>query len=72
MRLASGVAWRCWDDGCVVFCAATAQTLLLTPEFGAALRAVAEPDARPADRAALDTHADRLIDLGILEGEPEA
>lgn len=71
-RLASGVSWRCWDDGCVVFSAATAQTLLLSAEFGSVLAAAdAAPPAGGAARARTgeidETLVGRLVELGILE-----
>lgn len=77
-RLASGVSWRCWHDGCVVFSAATAQTLLLSPEFHPALAAAHAPERAqavadsPAGPAAPSAEPDealfgRLAELGILE-----
>jgi len=77
-RLASDVTWRCWDDGCVVFSAATAQTLLLSSEYGPALAAVAEASVTHPSGMAIEGASarvpgadqalvERLFELGILE-----
>jgi hypothetical protein len=73
--LAAGVVWRCWEDGCVVFCAATAQTLLLAPEFRDALawgsrcgRGSAQDAGFPAPSFAVEPErVGQLVELGILE-----
>lgn len=74
-RLASDITWRCWNDGCVVFSASTAQTLLLSPEYAPALVAAAAP-ARPngvgtEENGAVPEAGERLVEslveLGILE-----
>lgn len=75
LRLAEGVVWRCWEDGCVVFCAATAQTLLLAPDFRDALAWVNDADrdgaqgtSPQATAVALEpSQVRQLVELGILE-----
>jgi len=72
-RLAAGVHWRCWEDGCVVFSAATARTMLLAPEYRACLsgaRAASAEEGAAGILQAGSADPDRLqqlVDLGVLE-----
>jgi hypothetical protein len=73
-RPARGVAWRCWDDGCVVFSAPTGQTLLLAPVFADVLGEAADiPKGEPIrideDEPLAELRAQcatQLVELGVL------
>lgn len=71
---ADGVRWRCWEDGCAVFCAATGQTLLIAPFYSDLLeRAFAgedipttPPEESLAEGMAPAEQLEALVALGIL------
>jgi len=71
-RLVSGVKWRCWSDGVVIFAPASAQTTLLSYEAATLIEALAQPEGVLCEKAerARSPVLDHLLRMAAVESRP--